>query len=169
MIRRKRMRRHGWQVHKGDARLKMTSMMDILTVLLLFLLKSFVVDAELLTPPPEVELPSSTSETPPEASLVVAISDDVILLGGAPVVSVHDALSGSDLLIGALEDRLDQAVVQIENIAERKGRAGETPRMITIQGDKDIEFRLLQRVMYTCNASGFEQLSLAVVQDSRKT
>ena len=57
--------------------LKLTSMMDILTVLLLFLLKSFVVEGEVVTPPPGVELPGSTADTPPEASLVIAISNDV--------------------------------------------------------------------------------------------
>ena len=29
-----------------------------------------------------------------------------------------------------------------------------------------MEFQLLQRVMYTCNFSGFDQLALAVLQES---
>ena len=36
---------------------------------------------------------------------------------------------------------------------------------VTIQGDRAIEFQLLEKVMYTCGEAGFEQLSLAVLQE----
>ncbi len=54
---------------KGSKPLQLTSMMDILTVLLLFLLKSFVVEGEVITPVPGVDLPESSSETTPHASV----------------------------------------------------------------------------------------------------
>ncbi|MCK4774074.1 MAG: biopolymer transporter ExbD, partial [Candidatus Krumholzibacteria bacterium] len=53
--------------------LRLTSMMDILTVLLLFLLKSFVVEGEVMTPIPGVDLPESSSDTTPRAAVVIAI------------------------------------------------------------------------------------------------
>ena len=49
------MRRRGRkriQIRSRHTPLRMTSMMDILTVLLLFLLKSFVVEGEVITPVP---------------------------------------------------------------------------------------------------------------------
>ena len=39
-------------------------------------------------------------------------------------------------------------------------------RSITIMGDKDIPYRLLKKVMATCTASDYGQISLAVLQKS---
>ena len=72
---RRRDRGHKSRSFAQVPRLKMTSMMDILTVLLLFLLKSFVVDGEALTPPPGLELPQSTSESMPAESIHLALVD----------------------------------------------------------------------------------------------
>ncbi len=141
-------------------------MMDILVVLLLFLLKSFVLDGETMTPPPGVELPPSTARVAPEATLVVAISDDTILLGGEPITSVGAALASDDLLIEKLEEGLHRELSRMEELADRKG-GGEVSYKVTIQGDRELEFRLLQRVMYTCSESGLEEMALAVVQKAR--
>ena len=144
----------------------MTSMMDILVVLLLFLLKSFVVDGEIVTPPPDVELPPSTAQLPPEATLVVAISDEMILLGGEPITSVGKALASGDMFIEELGAGLDRALTQMDQLVERKG-SGEYPHQVTIQGDRDLEFQLLQKVMFTCSESGLDEMALAVVQKER--
>jgi len=146
--------------------LKLTSMMDILVVLLLFLLKSFVVEGEIVTPPPDVKLPESTADAPPEATLVVAISDEVITLGGKPITSVAAALAADGLLIEELEVGLDHELGQMEDLAVRKA-SGSLPHKVTIQGDRDLEFRLLQKVMYTCGQAGLDEMALAVVQKAR--
>ena len=146
-------------------RIKMTSMMDILTVLLLFLLKSFVVDAGIVTPPPDVELPQSSSEESPKEALVVAISGEAILVGAQPVTTVAEALHGDDLLIGPLEAKLVEELDRMDEIAAQRGREPEEGQ-VTIQGDRDIEYQLLQRVMYTCSSAGFGRMALAVIKDS---
>ena len=162
-MRGRKWRRDAHTKHRPE-RLRLTSMMDILTVLLLFLLKSFVVEGEVVTPAPGVELPSSSAESPPEESLVIAISGDAILLGNEPITTISAVLARDDLLIPELDARLDAAYRRIEEIAQRRGR--EAPEgKITIQGDRAMEFQLLQRVMYTCNFSGFDQLALAVLQE----
>ena len=164
MRRRGRRRSH---IRDRHTPLRMTSMMDILTVLLLFLLKSFVVEGEVITPVAGVELPESTSETTPQSAVVIAIFDDAIMIDSELIASVSNENSEGDLLIDALADRLDAALEKSLQIAERRG---EDPDLfegqIAIQGDREIEFEILQRVMYTCNASGYENISLAVVGTS---
>jgi biopolymer transport protein ExbD len=140
-------------------------MMDILTVLLLFLLKSFVVDAGITTPPPDVRLPHSTSQDVPEMSLVVAVSGDAILVGDHPVTTVARALAGDGLLIRELEAELGRELDRMDEVARQRGSGGFDGQ-VTIQGDKDVEFKLLQRVMYTCNAAGADRMALAVVKES---
>jgi biopolymer transport protein ExbD len=147
-------------------RLKMTSMMDILTVLLLFLLKSFVVDADVTAPPPDVTLPKSSSVDTPETAIVVAISGDAISVGGRPVTTVSAAMAGGDLLIRELEAGLNTELNQMDALALRKCQDPKAAGQITIQGDKDLEYRLLEKVMYTCGAAGFDRMALAVIREA---
>ena len=143
--------------------LRLTSMMDILTVLLLFLLKSFVVEGEALTPVPGVNLPESSSETTAQASVVIAIFDDAVMMDGEVVALVSEAVASEDLYIESLADHLDQAREKVLNIARARGSDEEFEGMVSIQGDRDIDFAILQRVMYTCSALGYENISLVVI------
>ena len=88
-----RARRHRRNLRPPEG-LRITSMMDILTVLLLFLLKSFVAEGEAVTPAPGVELPRSESEDRPPASLVIAITDDAINLGEETVAVLDGSVDG---------------------------------------------------------------------------
>jgi len=160
MFRRKNRRIKIRSVHTP---LRLTSMMDILTVLLLFLLKSFVVEGEVITPVPGVELPESTSKTTPSASVVIAIFEDNVMMDGEVVASVSQAIGSDDLLIEGLANHLDAARDRAMEIAERRGEGELFEGRVAIQGDREIEFAILQRVMYTCSFTGFEDISLAVI------
>lgn len=146
--------------------LRLTSMMDILTTLLLFLLKSFVVEGEVITPVPGVNLPESSSAATPQAAVVVAIFNNSIMVDGEVVAEVSRATASDDLLIEPLADRLDQARARVEEIAKLRGGDEEFHGRVAIQGDRAIEFDVLQRVMYTCGISGYEEISLAVLGTS---
>ena len=61
-MRGRKWRRDAHTKHRPE-RLRLTSMMDILTVLLLFLLKSFVVEGEVVTPAPGVHETNSAMGT----------------------------------------------------------------------------------------------------------
>ena len=156
-------RRRGQRKRGTQTPLRMTSMMDILTVLLLFLLKSFVVEGEVITPPPGVALPESTSDTAPEASVVVAIFEDTIMLDGQVVARVSTATAAGDLLIPTLAEGLSLSYEQGLAIAERRGDADAFRDRVAIQGDQDISFDILQRVMFTCQHSGYGDIALAVI------
>jgi biopolymer transport protein ExbD len=153
------------KIRSAHTPLRLTSMMDILTVLLLFLLKSFVVDGSAMTPVPGVELPESSSEATPRSSIVIAIFDDAVMLNGESVASVADAVAGG-LLIESLADRLDETRGTATEIARRRGDEEDFIGKVSIQGDRDIDFAILQRVMYTCSVSGYEDISLAVIGTS---
>ena len=140
--------------------------MDILTVLLLFLLKSFVVEGEVVTPAPGVELPESSSKTQPQAAIVIAIFDDAVMMDGDVITTVSNAVASDDLYIEALAARLDAARARVEEIAQHRGTDEDFVGKISIQGDRDINFEILQRVMYTCSMRGYEDISLAVLGTS---
>jgi biopolymer transport protein ExbD len=162
----RRKRRKQIKIRSVHSPLRLTSMMDILTTLLLFLLKSFVVEGEVIAPVPGVDLPESSSTTAPRAAIVVAIFDDTIMMDGEVVARVSKATASKDLLIETLADRLDEAREKAITIAQLRGGDEEFEGKVSIQGDREIHFAILQRVMYTCSMSGYEEISLAVIGTS---
>ncbi len=158
-----RRRRKGQRKSSAPTPLRLTSMMDILTVLLLFLLKSFVVEGEVITPVPGVDLPESSSETAPRASIVVAVFDRAVLLDGQMVAKIEDTTDSGNLLIPELAASLSLTRTKAQELAQMRGEEPDVNPKIAIQGDREIPFDLLQRVMYTCNQSGYANISLAVI------
>jgi biopolymer transport protein ExbD len=148
----------------GQGGIRLTSMMDILTTLLLFLLKSFVADGETHVPPPGIELPKSIAVAAPEASLVIAIGEGAILVNAEKVASIDAAMANPGLLIEPLDARLGAVRAQLAGI-ERAGGA-VSQRIVTIQGDREIEFEVLEKVMYTVHQNGFEHVALAVLKSA---
>src|SRR5437899_7011540 len=117
---------------KASTSVNLISMMDILTVLLLFLLKSYVAGGEVMVPAPGVHLPASTADQPPPTSVVVAIDGDEILVGGDHAASLSEALTSDGLEIAPLSARLQAVQQQQDEIARLRGaQAGPTARTVT--------------------------------------
>lgn len=158
--------RHRHYRARKPATLNMTSLMDILTTLLLFLLKSFVAEPEAVTPAQGVNLPISTSQLAPQESIVVAILGDQVSLGNEVVAELNDEANG-DMLIASLARALSGARARHDEWQDLRGADSlDAPMKVTIQGDREMPFAILQRVMYTCNQSGFDDISLAVLRNS---
>ena len=164
-IRRDRGRRRRWAGRGHSASgLSLTSLMDILTCLLFFVLKSFVAGGESTVPPPGLTLPSSTADNAQTTSLVVAVEKDAIYVSGERIASVYEVLSDADLVIAPLAARAEAARSQMNALAAQRGVAPAKSHLVTIQGDSDIEFRVLRKVMYTLDRSGFPDIALAVLK-----
>ena len=163
--RRNRGRRRRWASRlRGHTGLSLTSLMDILTCLLFFVLKSFVAGGESTVPPPGLRLPGSSAEHAQSTSLVVAIQKDAIYVGGERVASVQEAEASPQMIIAPLAERVKAARAQMDDIALQRGRTRQASHLVTIQGDSDIEFRVLQKVMYTLDQGGFPDIALAVLK-----
>jgi biopolymer transport protein ExbD len=146
----------------GSSPLKLTSMMDIMVTLLFFVLKAFVVDGEAVTVAPGLELPHSTSQIQPAESIPVAILDHGIMLGDEMVASTESVRDQSDLWVAGLGTKLEAARKQSDEIAKLRGE--EPPRRsVIIQGDRDLEYKVLEKVMYTVDRAGYRNVSLAVI------
>src|SRR5439155_3734847 len=121
MARRRRKSSRLMERYASDGGLTLTSMMDILTTLLFFVLKSYVSGGEVTVPPPGVTLPRSTAKADMHTSVVVAIDHDAIMMGGERVATVHEAVASHELLIPSLAARLAEARHQMDDLDLRKG------------------------------------------------
>lgn len=152
----------GLQVGGG---LKLTSMMDILTSLLLFLLKSFVAEPQVVAPASGVALPVSASDDRPEDSIVIVVSNEGVTVGGETVASLEAAIQGSPETLDRMQARLDALGEQSRELQRLRGETGEVAAKVTIQGDRQVPYGALRQVLRTVERSGQGAVALAVLED----
>ena len=146
------------------ARLQLTSLIDIFTVLLLFLLKSLVVGGAVVSPFPGVNLPPSSSTASFKESPVVVVAKNQIVVDGEAVCPTEDVVQSQELKVGELEQALAGVRQKTEALAERAGSSRKFEGKLILQADETIPFHVLQKVMYTSQTVGFYDITLAVIQ-----
>ena len=157
----KRMDKHHKR-NKGTGALNLVSLMDIFTILVFFLLVNSS-QVETLPNAKELQLPESIAEEKAKETVVIIIGETDLVVQGTPVAKIADvmAIKGNDI------PELREALLsQNDRVLRREAQDEIANREVTIMGDKDIPYRLLKKVMATCTASDYGQISLAVLQKS---
>ncbi len=157
----KQLRKTRSQKNLKGFRPQLTSLVDVMTILLIYLLKSFSAEGEIMPVSKELILPESSAQKKPELTVVITVNNNYILAEDKYIANVDEVLAGDDLLIPQLNLWLAQRRAATERI-ERYSTKTKFSGDITIQGDKRIRFRLLKKIMYTCGQQGYNNFSLAV-------
>ena len=140
---------------------QLTSLIDVMTILLIYLLQSFSTEGDIVTVHKSLILPESSAKKTPELRVTLTVNNSYILAEDSKVASVEEVLRSDSLIIPGLYDWLfnrRKATEKIEQYSTKTKFKGE----ITIHGDKRIRFRLLKKIMYTCGQQGYNNFSLAV-------
>lgn len=157
-IRQARKRRGG-----EDVKLNITSMMDMFTIILVFLLKNFSTEGAIVTPANTLTLPESTVEKKAKESLSVKVAKNTLTVENNLVLdeqAYQTLLNQKEFLIEPLYNVLLKYSEEAKKMSEVSGKAfsGE----IAIQGDVEIPYNILTRVMYTCGQAGYPNMNLFV-------
>jgi len=142
------------------AALNLTSLMDVFTILVFFLLVNSA-STEVLDTPKQLELPASVVEEKPRETVVIFVSPTQVTVQGEVVALVEDILRGEGQNVPAIGERLTEVS---ENVIGLTTRAVAASREVTILADKTVPFNVVKKVMSTCTSRGFERISLAVLQ-----
>ena len=143
--------------------LMLTSMMDMFTIILLFLLKSYSATEQIISVGQDLQLPISTSQIMPHPATTLKITKNAIFVEDIEVAQIKDALSAEDEAIPGLYNELSY-IMEKARFIESKNIQFKFEGEVTIQGDRQIPFKLLKRVMYTSSLAGFGNIALAVIQ-----
>lgn len=150
----RRMQRH----HKRHkvASLNLVSLMDIFTILVFFLLVHSGTP-QTINPPKTLRLPESVADKNPEASPTLLVDEQGIYLENNLIVRIQDIVNSDQAFIPLLQDAL------IKHLASTVGTTTQNQQhRITIVGDKKIPYRLLEKIIASCNLANYSQISLAV-------
>jgi biopolymer transport protein ExbD len=140
--------------------LNLTSLMDVFTILVFFLL-FHASSSEVMEAPKQIKLPDSVVETKPRETVVIMVSPEVVLVQGEIVVSTTELLENKVETVSEITERLKQLERNIIGISTK---AIVESKEVTILADKTIPFKALKKIMSTCTGSGYGRISLAVLQ-----
>lgn len=140
--------------------LNLTSLMDVFTILVFFLLFNSG-SGEVLEAPREIKLPDSAIEIKPRETIVILVAPDMVLVQGELVASTSDVLNSKNQTIAAITERLEQLERSIIGI---NTKSAIESKEVTLLADKSIPFKVLKKIMSTCTTAGYGKISLAVNQ-----
>lgn len=158
-LRAKRMAKHHRRLNQAP-KLNLVSLMDIFTILVFFLLVNSG-DVEVLQTDKSIKLPASFSEQVPENNLVVLISATDVVVGGRAVGTVADLVASTSDLYAPLQQELKYQAERAGPMAEKDKLTG---RPVTIMADQKVPYQLLKKIMATCAAAEYRDISLAVTK-----
>lgn len=142
------------------AKMNLTSLMDVFTILVFFLLVNSG-SVEILDAPKEVKLPESRVDTKPRETVVIFVSKEQVLVQGEAVALVEDILNGETEAVDPITWRLAELK---ENVVGPSTLAVADSLEVTILADRSVPFTVIRQIMSTCTGEGYENVSLAVIQ-----
>ena len=142
------------------AKMNLTSLMDVFTILVFFLLVNSA-SIEILETPKQITLPDSVVQEKPRETVVIFISPTEVTVQGEVVVQVAAILKMRTQNIEAVGERLQKVSENVIGLNTK--RVAETQE-VTILADKSVPFSVVKKVMSTCTSRGYGRISLAVLQ-----
>ncbi len=152
----KRMSRNRMKITK----MNLTSLMDVFTILVFFLLVNSG-SVEVMDTPKTITLPESRVDTKPRETVVILVSEEQVLVQGDAVALVAGILNDEPAALAPIASRLAELK---QNIIGPSTLAVAGSREVTILADRSVPFIVIKRIMSTCTAEGYENVSLAVIQ-----
>jgi biopolymer transport protein ExbD len=160
----RRMKRMERAKRNAVGKLSLTSLMDVFTILVFFLLINSS-SSDVMEPPKEVDLPDSVVESKPRETVVVMVTEKMVLVMGYQVGTVEDVLKTDGPVYKPVEDEL---LRQRERVIGISTKAVAESNEVTIVAHKTIPFKLLKKIMSSCTSAGYGKISLAVLEKARQ-
>ncbi len=143
--------------------LNVTSLMDIFTILLLFLLVHFGEGGVALPTSDELKLPISSAEALPESTVNLMVTEKGIFVDGEQVMTMDAAMAEEGAILLPVKEELVRLADRSKYLEERNASVSFAGK-VTVLGDRLIPFRLLKKIMSSCAQAEYPSISLAVFQ-----
>jgi biopolymer transport protein ExbD len=144
-----------------DHQIPLIPFIDFLIVLVIFLLMSFSASGELVAQQPTITMPTAKNTEQIEVSPIVAVDERVITLDGTRVADTQTQGQAAQVdRIEPLIQGLEAEKRKWETIHPSEPFAGQ----VIVQADRNIDFRVVKKVMFSAAAAGYGNVSFAVNQ-----
>ena len=144
-----------------DHQIPLIPFIDFLIVLVIFLLMSFSASGELVAQQPTITMPDAKNTQQIEISPIIAVDERVITLDGTRVADTQTQGQSAQVdRIEPLIQGLEAEKRKWETIHPSEPFAGQ----VIVQADRNIDFRVVKKVMFSAASAGYGNVSFAVNQ-----
>lgn len=163
------------QMEGAGGDVDITSLMDVLTVLLFFLIMNASVSPVQLETPEGITLPSSSSEQVPKAAIKLALTPEALIMNDKVILKLESGrFPASELeqdarIVKVLKTELSKEYKKTEDffkeVADQDAGLLPTPPLL-IQADKNTPFGTLKVILHTAAVSGFGDFQFVVTSNN---
>lgn len=153
--------------------LNITAMMDMMTILLVFLLKSYTASSSTVQMTDELQIPNSTTKNDPRDRINITVSSDQVAVNDRKVASVINGSipdaerqggTAQSMLITSLLAALTKEVEKEKYIAQYNP-ASPFSGQVNVIADKRIPYRTILAVLYTAGQAELSQYQLMALRN----
>ena len=159
--------------------LQLTAMVDMFTVLVVFLLQNYAVTNQILPISEEIALPQAKEVKELKPSHVVVLSEGIITLNEDVLGSLSAQTSETDWVFPPLKEKMEELLEvsqqggsnfllaqfkKINQDQEDESAIKQAPFRVTIQADENTPFLDVKKIMYTLTESGVKEMNFAVIK-----
>jgi hypothetical protein len=155
-------------------------MMDMMTIILVFLLKSYSTEDISVAASDDLQIPISTAEKAPKLAVNLIVSRKDVVVDGEWVVDLNQEVDDNGevqilvpaeekkgQLISKLYDRLLEKAETSKDLGGRTGREDfDFKGEILLQCDKRLPFEVIRQVMFTAGQAQFGNFRFVVIKGS---
>lgn len=167
MSRARSIRKRGKRTRREAFEIDITSLLDILVILLVFLLKSYNSSGVTLNVPKGIELPKSSSESMNSAGVVIQASKDKLWVDSKTILDTNNmpkrVYDQGGARIIPLYNELVKKKEEIKTLAKQAPQAQKFTGIANLIIDKSLKYSYVKKIMYTCAAAGFRQYKFVVM------
>ncbi len=150
--------------------LNITPLMDMMTIILVFLLKSFSSTTSTITFDQNLQVPKSFTELKPKLAVTVTVTKKVLLVEGDGIAPINNGRidpavkrdGENGYYITPLVEILEKHARREKKVAEITGQKFDAQLMIV--ADQSTPYRLLTEIIYSCGQAGYQNYRLLVLK-----
>lgn len=148
--------------------LDITSLLDILVILLVFLLKSYNSSGVVFNVPKDITLPRSSSQNLNNAGVLVQVSTTAIYVDDEIILDIQSTggqkvFDNNNNLIIPLFDELTKRKKTYKEVAKSSENANDFSGVVNLIVDKSIKYNFLKKLLNTCASAGYQKYKFVVL------
>ncbi len=159
--------------------LQLTAMVDMFTVLVVFLLQNYAVTDQILPISEKIALPQAKEVKSLKPSHVVILSEGVVTLNENVLGSLNEQTSEEQWVFPPLKEKMEELLKiseeggsnfllaqlrRVQQDPEDENIVKNAPFRVTIQADEETNFLGIKKIMYTLTEAGVKEMNFAVIK-----
>jgi biopolymer transport protein ExbD len=151
-----------------SAALGMTSLMDIVSIIVVYLLKTYASDPVLITPVADQRIPMSSVDLPIQEGVAVYVSSKELIFNEKKILTLKEGELSFDDVKNHLIELLYQPMVEEADVSKQmaESRGEEWNGRVILIGDERLKFSTLVDVMYTAGRAEYIEYAFCVIKRS---